>query len=121
MSTWSVPTVGSTISAASGDPPEVLWSALAASEQALAEVPNLERFTAYQQTVKKLLERSLKRVVVRSETYRSPYGRFQRMIYVTAIDRELEQLRQVLWADHSGTGILRHFDAIRGLLLDLFT
>jgi uncharacterized protein YaaR (DUF327 family) len=98
-----------------------LWASLSATEMALAELPNLERFRAYQRTVKQLLQSGLARVVVHQETYRSPYGRFQRMVYVSSIDRELEDLRQALLAEHIGTGILRHFDAIRGLLLDLFT
>lgn len=100
---------------------DVLWLSLSASEMALAEVPNLERFDTYQKTVKTLLEARIRGYTVHTETYRSPLGRFQRMVYVTAIDRELELLRQELLVDHIGTGILRHFDAIRGLLLDLST
>lgn len=98
-----------------------LWKLLSSSEMALAEIPNLEHFSDYQKNVRRLLQSGLSRYVVRAETYRSPQGRFQHMVYVTAVDRELEQLRQELLAGHVGTGILRHFDAIRGLLLDVFT
>jgi len=103
------------------DSTEGLWHLLSSSESALAEIPNLERFSDYQNTVKRLLQSGLSRYIVRQETYRSPRGRFQSMVYVTAVHRELETLRQELLADHVGTGILRHFDAIRGLLLDLLT
>jgi len=120
---WSQVSAGSPLmpSAQLEDSTEGLWHLLSSSELALAEIPNLERFSDYQNTVKRLLQSGLSRYVVRKETYRSPRGRFQSMVYVTAVHRELEYLRQELLADHVGTGILRHFDAIRGLLLDLLT
>lgn len=106
---------------ASPESAEGLWQALSASETALAELPNLEHFTTYQHTVRNILQAGLARCTVRAETYRSPKGRFQRLVYVTAVDRELAKLRHALLAEHVGTGILQHFDAIRGILLDLFT
>lgn len=100
---------------------DALWSDLAATEFALKRLPDPKRFDDYQRAVKRLLDEALNRCAVHRATYRSPFGRFQRVVYVTAVDRELATLREALVNHHEGTVILKGFDAIRGLLLDLFT
>lgn len=100
---------------------DALWAELTVTESALKRLPDPERFDHYQRAVKRLLDEALDRCTVHRETYRSPLGRFQRMVYVTAVDRELARLREALVDQHPGTVILKGFDAIRGLLLDLFT
>lgn len=97
------------------------WPQLTEAEQALLALPNAERFNQFQQVVKNLLEQGLKRLHVHSETYRSPQGRFQRMLYLSELDRELTKTRNLLLEQNPGIFLLKQFDAIRGLLLDVWT
>lgn len=103
-----------------GAPPEPDWKALASAEAALLENPVLDRFEQYRMAVRQLLREGLKRRRSLRETYRSPRGRFQVMVAVAGVDQELEALRQLLLQGSPAMALMERFDAIRGLLLDVW-
>lgn len=99
----------------------VAWPSLAEAESALLAMPSPDRFRHYQATVRRLMEQGLKHLEVREETYRSPRGQFRRLTYLTRLDQEMEALRQALWQTTPAMALLQQFDAVRGILLDLWT
>lgn len=101
--------------------PEPVWAQLKDAEQALMALPNLDRFEQYRATVQDLLQRGLARVGIRSDVYRSPQGRFERLVHCSGLDDELGLMRDLLLRHNPGVQLLKHFDNIRGILLDVFT
>lgn len=101
-------------------PPDPSWQALSSAETALLENPVLDRFEQYRSAVRQLLREGLKRWRSSRETYRSPRGRFQVMVAVSGVDQELEAIRQLLLQGSPAMSLMERFDAIRGLLLDVW-
>ncbi|MBX5467182.1 MAG: YaaR family protein [Firmicutes bacterium] len=96
------------------------WEALRVAELALLERPIQEEFARYQAEVRRLLDLGLRRRRVLRDTYRSPRGWFRILVAVEGIDQELEALREALLRGSRGMTLMERFDAIRGLLLDVW-
>lgn len=88
-------------------------------EQRLLADPVSTTLEAYMSEVKRLLNRALSRHHAQSYDGWSARGRFRHTVRITAVNHELAALVDDVRQHLRGTALLRRFDHIRGLLVDV--